>query len=184
MPFSLKSSPERSLATVMQDGGDALGKNSEILTILNSHNLLSARCLQKNDEASIYRNAKNSEIFTVLQSHNQLSAGHLQKLQLFAVDNGQVAAFRLAIFQNFSLLRNSLRSSLQINILWKPGSPDLTLRERKVSSCISPLRGSLLQPFPLTRHIATNRIRDLTWNAKQLNMGAAGSLASLQCDSE
>jgi hypothetical protein len=104
LPFSLKCSPERSLATVIHPpsplrlrrdkggGGDALGKNSEILTILNSHNLLSARCLQKNDEASIYRNAKNSEIFTVLQSHNQLSSRHLQKLHFFAVDNGQVAA--------------------------------------------------------------------------------------------
>jgi hypothetical protein len=54
-------------------------KNSENFGILQSHNLLSARCLQKTVEASIYNNAENSEFFTVLQSHNLLSERHLQK---------------------------------------------------------------------------------------------------------
>jgi hypothetical protein len=36
-----------------------------------------------------------------LQSHNDLSIRHLHKWQLFAVDNYQVAALRLAVFHNF-----------------------------------------------------------------------------------
>jgi hypothetical protein len=79
-------------------------KNSENLRIFQSHNLLSARCLQKNNEASIYNNAENSENFGILQSHNRLTKRHLHKLQLFAVDNGRAAALRLAVFQPFSLL--------------------------------------------------------------------------------
>jgi hypothetical protein len=47
-------------------------KNREIFGILNSHNLLSARRLQKNDEASIYNNAENRENFDILNSHNML----------------------------------------------------------------------------------------------------------------
>jgi hypothetical protein len=46
---------------------------------------------------------KNSENFRILQSHNKLSARHLHNWQLFAVDNCQTAALRLAIFQDFSL---------------------------------------------------------------------------------
>jgi hypothetical protein len=54
-------------------------KNCENFRILQSHNLLSARWLQKTVEASIYNNAENIENFGVLQIHNLLSAGHLQK---------------------------------------------------------------------------------------------------------
>jgi hypothetical protein len=50
-------------------------KNSEIFGILQSHNMLPERYLQKNDKPSIYRNAENSENFNVLQSHNLLSEG-------------------------------------------------------------------------------------------------------------
>jgi hypothetical protein len=49
------------------------------------------------------RPGKNREIFGILQSHNELSARHLHNWQLFAVDNCQTAALRLAVFQNFSL---------------------------------------------------------------------------------
>jgi len=54
-------------------------KNSEIFRILQSHNFLSARCLQKTVEASIYKNAENSENFDISQSHNMLSERHLLK---------------------------------------------------------------------------------------------------------
>jgi hypothetical protein len=54
-------------------------KNSENFRILQSHNLLSARCLQKTVEASIYKNAENSENFDISQSHNMLSERHLLK---------------------------------------------------------------------------------------------------------
>jgi len=54
-------------------------KNSENFGISQSHNLLSASCLQKTVDASIYKNAENSENFDISQSHNLLSARHLQK---------------------------------------------------------------------------------------------------------
>jgi hypothetical protein len=54
-------------------------KNSENFDVLQSHNLLSERCLQKTVEASIYKNAENSENFDISQSHNLLSERHLQK---------------------------------------------------------------------------------------------------------
>jgi len=54
-------------------------KNCEKFDILHIRKMLSARWLQKNDEASIYNNADNSENFNVLQSHNMLSERHLQK---------------------------------------------------------------------------------------------------------
>jgi hypothetical protein len=63
--------------------------------------MLSARCLQKTIDASLYKNAENSENFNILQSHNKLSARHLHHWQLFTVDNCQAAALRLAAFQNF-----------------------------------------------------------------------------------
>jgi hypothetical protein len=44
---------------------------------------------------------KNSENFGILKSHNQLSVRNLHNQQLFTVDNGQVAALRLAVFQSF-----------------------------------------------------------------------------------
>jgi hypothetical protein len=40
-------------------------KNSENFRILQSHNQLSARCLQKTIEASIYKNAKNGKFFDI-----------------------------------------------------------------------------------------------------------------------
>jgi len=54
-------------------------KNSENFGILPSHNLLSARYLQKTVDASIYKNAENCENFDISQSHNLLSKRHLQK---------------------------------------------------------------------------------------------------------
>jgi hypothetical protein len=54
-------------------------KNSENFRILQSHNLLSERRLQKTIEPSIYNNAENSENFGILQSHNMLSERYLQK---------------------------------------------------------------------------------------------------------
>jgi hypothetical protein len=49
------------------------------------------------------RPGKNRENFDILQSHNKLAINHLHNWQFFAVDNGQAAALRLAVFQNFSL---------------------------------------------------------------------------------
>jgi len=36
---------------------------------------LSARCLQKTGEASIYKNTENREIFNILKSHNYCQKG-------------------------------------------------------------------------------------------------------------
>jgi hypothetical protein len=60
-------------------------KNREISTVLQSHNMLPARCLQKTIEASIYNNAENNENFDISQSHNLLSEA-LAKAAEFIID--------------------------------------------------------------------------------------------------
>lgn len=46
----------------MASGDGGLKKNSEISTVLQSHNMLPARCLKKNDKASIYNNAEIGKV--------------------------------------------------------------------------------------------------------------------------